>query len=178
MSTQSISTPWQHWITDDFLSPECLHELKSVPHTRSQQTPGKRVGGERFFIDAGSASQYPHLYQFWRELHDGAIKQYFEHHTGMNYTGLFPRVEIISDIGDFFLEPHHDLLEKRLTALVYTDYERLWPGTELGDGYRVEAKDNRCMFFVPSPDTWHSYSLTHFDVVRRAMQINYWTYSV
>ena len=45
----------------------------------------------------------------------------------------------------------------------------------LEHGYQVKSQDNRCMFFVPSEDTWHSYPVTHFDTVRRAMQINYWT---
>jgi hypothetical protein len=178
MNTQSISTPWQHWIKDDFLSAECLAELKSVPHHRGQQTPGKRRGDGRFFIDDSVASQYPHLHALWQQLHNGAIKQYFEQHTGLDYTGLHPRVEVISDLGDFYLETHHDLLEKKLTALVYTNHERLWPGTTLGEDYQIESKDNRCMFFVPSTETWHSYPPTHFDVIRRAMQINYWTYSM
>lgn len=128
------------------------------------------------FIDETSQEQYPHLYAFWMDMHSGRVKEYFESYTKQDYTGLYPRVEVISDIGDFYLERHHDLLEKRLTALVYTDHQRLWPGTELGDGTTVEARDNRCMFFVPSTETWHSYPATHFDVVRRALQINYWTY--
>ena len=176
--TQQHYEPWQHWIADNFLTAECLAELKSVPHQRGQATAGKRVGDGRLFIDGSVADQYPHLHALWCDLHNGEVKKYFESFTGLDYTGLVPRVEVISDIGDFYLETHHDLLEKRLTALVYTDYEKLWPGTMLGDSYQVEARDNRCMFFVPSPETWHSYPQTHFDVVRRAMQINYWTYSV
>ena len=176
--TQQCCEPWQHWIADNFLDEQTLAEVKSIPHQRQQQTAGKRVGQDRLFIDDAVQHQYPHLHALWQDLHSGEVKQYFESFTGLDYTGLVPRVEVISDIGDFYLETHHDLLEKRLTALVYTDYEKLWPGTMLGDSHRVEARDNRCVFFVPSPDTWHSYPLTHFDVVRRAMQINYWTYSV
>ena len=170
--------PWLHWIADNFLSAECLAELKSVPHQRPQDNPGRRVGNQRLFIDDSVKNQYPHLYALWQDLHSGETKQYFESHTGIDYTGLYPRMEVISDIGDFYLEPHHDLLEKRLTALIYTDYQRLWPGTMLSDNYQVEAQDNRCMFFVPSTETWHSYPKTNFDVVRRALLINYWTYTI
>lgn len=102
--------------------------------------------------------------------------EYFEHWTRSSFRGLWPRVEVISDIGDFWLDRHHDHLEKKLTALIYTDHARLWPGTQLSDHYTIPSRDNRCMFFVPAQDTWHSYPATHFDVVRRALQINYWTY--
>jgi hypothetical protein len=178
MHTIKHIEPWLHWTAENFLSSDCLAELKAVDHSRHQQTDGKRVGGNRIFIDHDNKDQFPHLYGLWQSLHNGSMKEYFEQHTGINYTDLHPRIEVISDIGDFYLEPHHDLLEKRLTALVYTDHERLWPGTQLSDSYRVEAKDNLCMFFVPSTDTWHSYPKTHFDCVRRALQINYWTYTV
>jgi hypothetical protein len=178
MITQHNTQPWPHWIVDDFLTPACLQELKSIPHSRPQQHDGRRVGSDRLFIDQTNQVQYPQLWALYQSLESGAAKKYFEQHTGIDYTGLTVRVEVISDIGDFYLEPHHDHLEKRLTALVYTDHERLWPGTQLSDGSQVESRDNRCFFFVPSELTYHEYPLTHFDCVRRALQINYWTYSV
>ena len=176
--TQQHSEPWQHWIADNFLNENTLAELKSIPHQRQQHTAGKRVGQGRLFIDDDVQHQYPHLHALWRDMHNGATRQYFEYYTKQDYTGLFPRIEVISDIGEFELERHHDLLEKRLTALVYTDHEHLWPGTTICENHVVEAQDNRCMFFVPSTETWHSYPKTTFDCVRRALQINYWTYSV
>jgi len=170
-------TPWQHWIADDFLTPECLAEVKSINHLVPQLVPGKRVGSHRLFIDESHAQVYPELYKLYQSLHDGEYKQFFEEYTGSDYTGLYPRVEVVSDIGDFYLEPHYDLKEKRLTALVYTDYESLYPGTGLGDGTRVESRDNRCFFFVPGKHSLHDYPATHFLTVRRCLQINYWTYS-
>jgi len=170
--------PWTHWIADEFLTKECLAEVKSIEHTREQTTYGKRVGGQRFFVNETIADQYPELYKLYRSLHLGIYKDFFENYTGLNYTGLYPRVEVISDIGDFYLEPHCDLPEKKLTALVYTDYEKLYPGTGFGNGNRIESKDNRCFFFVPSPTTVHDYPATHFDCIRRCLQINYWTYTV
>lgn len=163
---------------DNFLTPECLFEVKSVRHTVTQENPGRRVGSGRLFIDDSHCDTHPHLHSLWQSLHQGFYRQYFEHHTGIDYTGLFPRVEVVSDIGDFYLKPHPDQPEKRLTALVYTDHEQLYPGTALSGGSRVEAKDNRCFFFVPSPITIHSYPATRFDQVRRCLQINYWTYSL
>ena len=111
-------------------------------------------------------------------MHSGQYRDFFEQATGLDYGGLYPRVEVISDIGDFYLEPHVDLPEKRLTALIYTDHARLYPGTGLTNGTHVESRDNRCFFFVPGPDTWHDYPATHFDQVRRCLQINYWTYEL
>lgn len=171
------TTPWTHWIADNFLSAECLAELKSVGHTREQIIYGKRVGNNRLFIDNNVADQYPELYKLYQSLHSGFYKEFFEHYTGLSYTSLYPRLEVISDLGDFYLEPHCDLPEKKLTALIYTNYEKLYPGTGLGNGTRVESQDNRCFFFVPSNKSLHDYPATHFDCVRRCLQINYWTYS-
>lgn len=178
MLTTKHTSPWLHWTCRHFLSDQCLSELKAVDCLTPQQISGKRVGGDRFFVDATVKDHLPHLYQLWLDLHNGAVKHYFEDQTGCSFSGLYPRVEVISDIGDFYLEPHCDLPEKKLTALVYTDYQRLWPGTQLEPNYRVPVEDNLCLFFMPGSDTWHSYPQTHFDCVRRALQINYWTYSL
>jgi hypothetical protein len=177
MQATSITSPWMHWIADDFLTAECLAEVKSINHTVPQLTPGKRVGSHRLFIDESQAKVYPHLYKLWCSLHNGQYKEFFETYTGLDYTGLYPRVEVVSDIGDFYLEPHYDLPEKRLTAMLYTDYEQLYPGTGLGNGTRIESRDNRCFFFVPGDHSLHDYPATHFLTVRRCLQINYWTYN-
>jgi len=171
-------TPWTHWIADDFLSAECLAEVKSINHQVPQLTRGKRVGSHRLFIDHANADQYPELHKLYQSLHHGKYKEFFESCTGVGYTDLYPRVEVVSDIGDFYLEPHYDLSEKRLTALVYTDYSQLYPGTGLGNGTRVKSRDNRCFFFVPGSHSLHDYPATTFDTVRRCLQINYWTYSL
>lgn len=42
MIANTIETPWQHWIADNFLTAECLAEVKSVDHTVTQATAGKR----------------------------------------------------------------------------------------------------------------------------------------
>lgn len=170
-------SPWTHWIADNFLTAECLAEVKAVKHTVAQSIPGKRVGSYRLFIDNANAAEYPELYKLYSSLHSGEYKTFFESYTGLDYTGLYPRLEVVSDIGEFYLEPHCDMPEKRLTALVYTDYQQLWPGTGLGNGTRVESQDNRCFFFVPDAHSLHDYPLTHFSTVRRCLQINYWTYN-
>ena len=177
MIANKIDQPWTHWIADDFLSVACLHEVKNIDHGVTQLVPGKRRDSQRLFITDSVADQYPHLYLLYQSLHLGEYRDFFEHHTGLSYQGLYPRLEVISDIGDFYLEPHYDHFEKRLTALVYTDYATLYPGTGLGDGTRVESRDNRCFFFVPGPHSLHDYPATHFATVRRCLQLNYWTYS-
>jgi hypothetical protein len=177
MKASRIDRPWTHWIADDFLSAECLNEVKKINHDVIQLVPGKRRDSQRLFITESVADQYPHLFLLYESLHSGLYRDFFEQCTGSSYQGLYPRLEVISDIGDFYLEPHHDHFEKRLTALVYTDHTTLYPGTGLGDGTRVESRDNRCFFFVPGPHSLHDYPATHFPSVRRCLQINYWTYS-
>lgn len=170
--------PWCHWLVDDFLTQDCLQEVKSIDHALHQQNTGRRVGQGRLFVNHDNGAEYPCLYQLYCSLFDGFYRRYFEFHTGLSFQDLHPRVEVISDIGDFYLEPHPDQPEKKLTALVYTDFQQLYPGTQLSDGSHVPAKDNRCFFFVPAADTVHGYPQTTFNRVRRCLQINYWTYDV
>jgi len=163
-------------LVDGFLTADCLQEVKSIDHTLHQQNHGRRAGQGRLFVNHGNKELYPKQYQLYTSLLDGFYRRYFEFHTGQNFQDLYPRVEVISDIGDFYLEPHPDQPEKKLTALVYIDYQHLYPGTQLSDGSRVPSKDNRCFFFVPAKDTVHGYPHTRFHKVRRCLQINYWTY--
>lgn len=174
ITAESHNWPWQHWIADDFLPWETLLELKSIQHGHDQAVPGRRRGSSRTFVGEQHRQQWPRLYQLWLDLH-GPLRQWFTNYTGVDYTGLYVRLEIISDLGWFELEPHHDHLEKKLTAFVYTDHAQLWSGTELSHSYRVTSRDNRCFFFVPGTDTVHSYPRTYFNCVRRCLQINYWT---
>jgi hypothetical protein len=178
MITNKHTEPWPHWIADDFLTAECLAEVKTVKHALTQQNNGRRVGSGRLFITDEHATEYPHLHALYQSLHNGVYRDYFEQHTGIDYAKLYPRVEVVSDIGDFYLEPHPDQPEKRLTALVYTNYTQLYPGTGFANGTRVESRDNRCFFFVPAANTMHDYPATTFETVRRCLQINYWTYTV
>lgn len=178
MNIQKFNNPWTYWLIDDFLSADCLRELKSVPCKFKQITPGRRVGSERLFVDDAVQHQYPHLHALWRDLHSGTTAEFFTGLTDVDYSSLHPRMEVVSDYGDFYLEPHHDHLEKRLTVMVYTDHEKLYPGTEIVGHGAVESRDNRAFVFVPSAETYHAYPPTHFDSVRRALMINYWTYTL
>ena len=176
MKANTYKEPWQHWIVDDFLDRDTLAEVKTVEHVVEQAKPGVRVDSVRLFITDEHEKQYPNLHHLYRSLHNGAYKMFFEHYTGIDYTNMYPRVEVISDIGDFWLEPHCDWQEKKLSAIMYTDHTQLYPGTGFANGTRVESKDNRCFFFVAGDHSLHDYPLVHFPTVRRCLQINYWTY--
>lgn len=175
-----VTVPWTYWIEDNFLDSETLAELKSIDHRSLQTKSGHRLSDTRFFITESSKDSLPNLYKFYQSLHNGYYKKFFEEHTNRNYDGLYPRVEIVSDFGSFYLERHHDLLEKKLSALVYTDFEELYSGTliynDTQEHHLIETKDNRCMFFNPDSDTWHGYPQTTFNTVRRCLMINYWSY--
>jgi hypothetical protein len=176
MRLQKETKPWTYWIADNFLSAECLAELKSVNRQSTQQDPGQRVGSDRFFITDKHQHEYPELFNLYQRLDTGDLKQFFSEQTGVNYSELYLRVEVVSDYGEFYLEPHHDHLEKRLSAIVYTDHAQLWPGTTITGHGAIESQDNRCFFFVPSEETYHEYPKTNFTSVRRCLMINYWTY--
>jgi hypothetical protein len=170
--------PWKHWIVDNFLNEQCLLELKSVPFQNHQMVKGKRTGSQRLFVTEKNKDQYPELFKLYKSLQSGDYKEFFENSTGTNFDNLHVRVEVVSDFGEFELDEHCDRPEKKLSAMVYTDYEELYPGTMLKENYQIESKDNRCFFFIPNEDTLHSYPRTNFTKVRRCLMINYWTYAV
>jgi hypothetical protein len=173
-----VDYPWKHWIVDSFLTSECLNELKSINSQTEQTFLGKRNGSSRLFVTENNKTTYPHLYKLYQSLHTGYYKDFFEFATGNNFDNLYPRLEIISDYGEFELVEHTDHLEKKLSVMVYTNYEILYPGTTLSNNYVIEAKDNRAFFFVPSDETLHSYPKINFKKIRRCLMINYWTYDV
>ena len=47
MRATTHNTPWLHWIADDFLTPGCLSEVKSVEHVVEQALPGRRFDSKR-----------------------------------------------------------------------------------------------------------------------------------
>ena len=100
MRASTHNNPWKHWIVDDFLDADTLAEVKSVEHTVEQAKPGRRVDSVRLFITHEHEKQYPHLTHLYRSLHNGAYKTFFEYYTGIDYTDMYPRVEVISDKGD------------------------------------------------------------------------------
>ena len=175
---KEYNTPFKHWTVDNFLTKDCLAELKAIEHNSVQEEEGRRASSERLFVLNIPRHAVPNLWDLQDGIADGAYRLFFENVTGQQFDGTFPRIEIISDFGPFSLKKHHDHLEKKLSAMLYTDYQELYPATVLGEDYQVEAKDNRCMFFVPSHDTWHHYPETNFTKIRRGLMINYWTYQV
>jgi hypothetical protein len=178
--TIQFDVPWTYWITDNFLSNDMLAELKNISHKSTQIESGKRLSESRLFITEDYQKILPNLHDFYLSLNNGHYKSFFEEHTKQSYAGMFPRVEVVSDYGSFYLERHHDLFDKKLSALVYTNHEELHPGTLIYDNitehHRIETKDNRCMFFNPTNTTWHGYPATTFKSVRRCLMINYWSY--
>jgi hypothetical protein len=78
MMATANRTPWTHWIADNFLSAECLAEVKSVRHAVPQLVPGKRADSVRLFIDQSQATQYPHLHALWQSLHSGKYKDFLD----------------------------------------------------------------------------------------------------
>jgi hypothetical protein len=183
-SLHTINEPWTHYVVDDFLDIDILTELKSIEHKTPQICSGKRIGAQdsRLFITSKNKQNYPELEKLYDSLKCGATRSFFEQATNKNYSGNYLRMEVISDIGHFYLEPHPDLINKKLTVLVYTDSGEHYPGTTIYDtegvniSHNVEAIDNRCIFFNPAADTMHGYEPYYFATVRRCLMINYFDY--
>ena len=121
-------------------------------------------------------AKYPNLCDLADELQHGQLKKFFEKIVKAEMPN-FMRIEVISDIGPFYLKPHNDF-SKKLTILCYTNYSARYPGTTIYSDantihHQIESQDNRCVFFVPNHVTWHGVPKTVFPTVRRMLMINY-----
>jgi hypothetical protein len=75
---------------------------------------------------------------------------------------LYMRIELIRDNAGFWLEPHVDIPEKKLSMMIYVNQEELKdiPGTilydkDLNEIIEVPYKNNTGFYFIPADDTWH-----------------------
>ena len=172
--------PWNYWMLDEFLTPECLAEVKNIKHKTPQLVKEHRGHPDRLFISNinvdSQRAKYPNLCDLADELQHGQLKKFFENIVKAKMPN-FMRIEVISDIGPFYLKPHNDFL-KKLTILCYTNYSALYPGTTIYSDantihHQIESQDNRCVFYVPNYVTWHGVPKTVFPTVRRMLMINY-----
>jgi hypothetical protein len=116
-----------------------------------------------------------------KELID-TLREFFKETFKPSNDKLFIRTELIMDNEGFWLEPHVDIPEKKLSMMIYLNRsnDEGIPGTTLYDNnlneiYETPYKNNTGFYFFPSENTWHGVK-TFKDKKRMALMINVTTF--
>lgn len=170
--------PWEHYVVDDFLPRELLKKLSTVQViSNNKNSNGTRtnVSGRYFFTPDKKDDITISVVKFFKDnVHR------FQNQFGYDLSDSYLRIELAQDDQDFWQECHLDTLEKRITMIVFLerDDETVNLGTDLyytqdGDYIRSEWKDNRCLVFKPTEETWHAFGERQFKGKRRVLLINF-----
>lgn len=189
---QRTETPFEHWdvsgMLPDSLTSEILKLRLGQPQnfkydgTRANDSKAHEnsiIPPKRMFVGRDTLEKYP----FFKPLVDGLLDpntlDCVAEKFGLDTTGLYLRVEYINDFDGFFLEPHKDIVEKKLTLLLYLGDGPEYLGTDFYDESLNVVKTARFIhnhgyIFKPGDNTWHGLEPNKFIPDRRcSLLINY-----
>lgn len=184
--------PFPHWIIRDFLTEEfCQKLFNHIPVAKKEGLyDGTRAGDylnrttqdiTRFFLTADIIKQYPFLKEIITAMLCPKLVSEISSRFFTDLSNCYLRVEYIADRNGFYLIPHQDIVEKKLTVFVYLGDGSENCGTDLYDSKKkwvktIPFKHNTGYIFVPGEDTWHGFEKKKINGIRRAILLNYVTF--
>lgn len=174
--------PFLHFLLRDIFDLDLLASLAQLPfrppHKYTSQ--GTREGNESHaFATAETGYRYPALESLRSVLLDPTVCSLLGQLTGQSLSGLGVRAAYYVDDDRFWLKPHADLPEKKLTLLAYIS------GVCDGDGgldlisddssraKTLRASVNSGVLFAPSATSIHSLPVGRVKRERRSIVVNY-----
>ena len=192
-TTTTFETPFLHCLieqplTETMLAEVCGTFIADVPRvydgTRAGDAQGTaRNANTRCFITRDNAEQFPGLSELVDDLLSRETIECVEHLLRRTMDDCCLRIEVICDRRGFWLEPHKDIKEKRMSMLLYAnpfgESESL--GTDLYDQdlklvKTMPYRHNVGYMFAPAHDTWHGLEKNELRRERRTLLINYVTF--
>lgn len=193
LTTTRFTEPFLHYLieqplTDAMLQEVCGTFIADVPRVYDGTRAGDSKGtaknhNTRCFVTTDNVESFPALGELVDDLLSRETIETIEHQLNRSMDGCCLRVEIICDRQGFWLEPHKDIKEKRLSMLLYAnprgEGEHL--GTDLYDGNlklvkTMPYRHNVGYMFGPADDTWHGLEKKEIRQERRSLLINYVTF--
>jgi hypothetical protein len=172
--------PWEHYIQDNFLPANIIEKLKGIQiNSNNENCGGTRTGipGRYFFT--------PEKNDETTETVVGHIlnrKDEFENMFGYDLSNSYLRVELAQDDENQWIVPHLDVLDKRITMIVYIDHDDentenlgtdLYISNDDSEFVRAVWKNNRCLAFKPTEEKWHGVKKRSYKGRRLVLLINY-----
>jgi hypothetical protein len=192
-STTRYDVPFLHYfieqpLTAAMLSEVCGTFIADVPRvydgTRAGDASGvARNANTRCFVTRENIDRFPALGQLVEDLLSRETIELIADLLRRPMDGCCLRVEVLCDRQGFWLEPHKDIPEKRLSMLLYADpfQEGEHLGTDLYDAElklvkTIPYRHNVGYMFGPADDTWHGLERKAIRRERRSLLINYVTF--
>lgn len=155
-----------------------LFEKHAIQLKETYNTTGKRSkSNNRLYLNMHHYKTIPIV----KELMD-TFREYFKQIFNASNQKLFIRTELIMDNEGFWLEPHVDIPEKKLSMMIYLNKnnDKGITGTMLYDNnlnevFETPYENNTGFYFFPSYDTWHGVR-PFKDKVRMAIMVNVTTF--
>jgi len=179
---RSGALPFRHWLIDSVLPPALLPGLPPSGDASAPAAMGRRetVNASRHFLNKEAIAADPGAASLADAFDNCGTRRSIAALSGADLAGTDLRIEYAADRDGFWLEPHTDILAKRLTLLVFLSQgpgSDGW-GTDLYDGqgrpvHRVASSWNDGLLFVPAADTWHGFERRPIEGTRRTLIINY-----
>lgn len=164
--------PWSHYVIDNFFPKDLFTMLCQESISANMflfDGTRNNIENRCFITKKNKYSLGLRLEQFYNNFLQNS--NIFSHLQLCKF-----RIEIANDVGDYFIKPHLDSLNKLITIITYVNgHPNL--GTELytncnSKGYVVNWKENRSLIFIPSKNTWHGVPQRSFKGKRRIIIFN------
>jgi hypothetical protein len=192
-STTRCDDPFLHYfieqpLTTAMLNEVCDTQIADGPRVYDGTRAGNARGAAqnantRVFITTENVRCYPALGVLVDELLSRDTIETIEAQLRRPFDGCCLRMEVICDRQGFWLEPHTDIAEKRLSMLLYANpcQEGEHLGTDLYDADLKRVKTIPCRhnvgyMFGPANNTWHGLEKKEIQQERRSLLINYVTF--
>ena len=194
INAKEESYPFLHWEVEGLLEESLRSKMLDIelPAPINFQYDGTRAGDakdrtkestppKRLFIGKQEIKKYP----FFKGLKDALLEKEFldlvKSKFSLDTKGLYLRLEYINDFDGFYLHPHKDIGEKKLTLLLYLNNGPEYMGTDFYDKdinlvKTIKFAANRGYAFVPGNDTWHGLEKKPITGRRVSLLINYVTF--
>lgn len=192
-TTTRYELPFLHYIIDNPFTEAMLGEvcgafIADVPRTYDGTRAGDSTGmarnaNTRCFITTENVESFPAMGELVKDLLSRETIECVEHQLERSMDHCCLRVEIICDRQGFWLEPHKDIKEKRMSMLLYANHcgesENL--GTDFYDEEMNLVKTmpyrmNNGYMFGPGSNTWHGLEKKEIQQERRSVLVNYVTF--
>ena len=183
------TTPYLFYEFDDCFLPETIQEINSIVALLDGKIDISRYNSrrdaniDRFFLTKDNISDYPALKTAIDYLRSKETVNKIEQFGNISLTECYLRFEIILDKETFWLEKHTDIIEKKMSCLVFINdnNEPEENGTDLYNDklehvYTVPFRHNHGYMFFPSTNTWHGLEKGKPIKYRKAVLINYVTF--
>ena len=184
-------TPFPHYLVHNILTETVCQELLHTTSahestciydgTRAGDSGGFEKNNTRFFLTSDVLKQYSFLEKIIIAMQSSEVVAKIASILSIDLSNCYLRVEYIVDKDGFYLVPHQDIIEKRVTLFIYLGDSPEHCGTDLYDSNQewcktIPFKHNTGYMFAPGENTWHGFEKKEMVSVRQALLLNYVTF--